>query len=452
MLLNKRTLTILFLIALCAFATAAALGADGLTLSDCVKKALNNSPEMGAASNAADEQKYRKKSSFGMYFPKVMLEMGFNYVKMWGYEDPMLPKGFMAPGIPPYDITLALMPHPDHLYSIKGTVAQPLSYLYTIYLANSIGDEAVELTKLKETLTAQATGMRTVQAFYQVKLAMTAKKIVDQTALQIEAHIKDANNYLEQGLITKGDVLKVEMQQSKVKQMSIEYENNVKMAKANLGTVIGLPAEKINLTEEDEPMAEAPCDLQQCISKGLDNRPELKMLKKQEIMLDKASKVAWMGLVPNIIAASTIQYQDDGSTTTNDYQFTLGLIISWDIWDWGQKYYTAKAEEAKSKGAQYDLKKGTDGISLQIEQAWRNLKVSSEKIEAAKAALTQAEENYRIEKENFAVQKTTSANLMDAESALVQAQMQLEINKFEYRMLWSALKLALGEFPVAGKF
>ncbi len=449
----KRKIALILIIMTAVLTSNTTRAEEGLSLKDCIRKALKHSYSIQAGKFELEGAQYTKKSAFGAYLPSITVEGKYIYMKQWDYEKPSFNLKDM--GMPmDKKIEMDFMPIPDQIYSFKVSAAQPLSYLYTVYLSNTLQENALEITKLKQSLTKMGVGMQVVMNYYGIKLAESGLKIAETAKEQIETHIKDAENFLRQGLITNGDLLKIKMQGSKVEQMLIEARMNVQLAKNRLAYTIGEKSSNLSISDlpEDE-LDPIPCNgLNECIDKGIRNRKELKILRKSIGIADTTTKIAWMSLIPNILAFAAYQYQNDGSDLTADQSWSIGVMLSWNIWDWGQNYYKAKAAGTKREKALMDYKKATEDAKLEIEQSYQKVLISKQKIETAKVALEQAKENYRIEKEKFAVQQTTSSNLMDAESALLQAEIGLEMARFEYRMNLAALRVSMGMFPVEGNF
>ena len=78
-------------------------------------------------------------------------------------------------------------------------------------------------------------------AYWTLYKANQLKTVVDENVNQIKAHLEDVNNMFNQGLATKNDVLKVQVQLGDVQIKQIDANNNVRLSMINLDNVMGLP-------------------------------------------------------------------------------------------------------------------------------------------------------------------------------------------------------------------
>ena len=85
-----------------------------------------------------------------------------------------------------------------------------------------------------------------------------------------------------------------------------------------------------------------------------------------------------------------------------------------------------------------------ENIQLEVYNNYLNLKKTSKKIELSELQVESAEENYRITKEKYYQQLATSTELIDAETALLNANISLITSKVEYKIGLSELNRSTG--------
>lgn len=429
-----------------------ALHAMDLSLPAAVDLALKNSPALDKAKAEHRAAVMDRKSVFGAFLPQVSVEGSIMGIKQSSIDPVTLPAGSFATTpimIPSDDVVMNLMPSPDHSYGFSATVTQQLNHLFTIYQGYAMAAKGAELRRLNIALQENAVALSTVSAYFGAKMALAAVDVADSSLKLLDAHVTDAENFFSQGLITKGELLKIQMQQSKVRQVLLEAKQQQQLALSNLRSLLGLKEDAVlKLTEEVENLPGAPGDMAKCVEASQDKRLELTMLRGQADIARRAETSAYLQLMPAFLATMNYQYSNDGSSMTADHTLAGGLVLSWNIWDWGQTYYKAKSAGAQAAAARAGVAEVEKGVRLQVEQAWRNLKVEAEKIETARVRVDQAEENHRIEQESFAVQQSTATTLMDAENELQQARMELLMAHYGYHVALAGLKTAMGNFPI----
>lgn len=336
-------------------------------------------------------------------------------------------------------------------FNVTLSATQPLSLLYTVYLASQIADDYASVMQLNIETSKRMVALAAINAFYGVKSAESSVNIALRAEEQLDAHLRDSTNFFDQGLITKGALLRVRMERSKAKQLTLQSRHQLDLLKATMAQLLGQRASDISLADNSgEPMPETPCAQKQCIASGLKKRPELIAARKNTQILRDNATIKYVDLIPQIFATGSYTYLDDGDGKTPAHSYNGGFMLTWNFWDWGQTYFQAKSASAKANAATMQFRKLNEDIALQIDESHRNLDVAREQIDLANVTLEQAEENYRIEKESYNVHQTTATELLDAQTALTQASMGLVMAEYQYRMSFAALLFQIGEFPLRG--
>jgi outer membrane protein TolC len=88
---------------------------------------------------------------------------------------------------------------------------------------------------------------------------LQSKKVVAQNLTTIDAQIKQAQRFFDQGLVTKNDVLRFQLQRSNIELNGIDLETNRRIINYNLNVLLGLPeGTQLNIaqiTEADRQVA-----------------------------------------------------------------------------------------------------------------------------------------------------------------------------------------------------
>ena len=109
------------------------------------------------------------------------------------------------------------------------------------------------------------------------------------------------------------------------------------------------------------------------------------------------------------------------------------------IFHWGESRKKVRKARFELRNAQLDLQKNTRLMSLEVEQAIRNVEDGYRMIQTAELALRQAEENMRVMRNRHAAQMAPLTDLLDAQSQWqqaasnrIEAQTQYRIYQTEY--------------------
>jgi len=150
--------------------------------------------------------------------------------------------------VPPFEVSLPILPtkfvvsqNYFNNYLIKIGLQQPL---FTGFKLESAADMAGFNMKAAE----QDMAMDRADLVYDIRAAYwnlyqarEFVKVVDESEAQIQAHLSDVKNMFDQGLMTRNEVLRAEVQLSNVRLARIDAGNAVEMAGVVLNSLLGLP-------------------------------------------------------------------------------------------------------------------------------------------------------------------------------------------------------------------
>jgi outer membrane protein TolC len=238
----------------------------------------------------------------------------------------------------------------------------------------------------------------------------------------------------------------------------LDAANSVEMAAVWLNNLIGAPLddpiEPAVTTGELEAgarkMSEEWSDLDGLVDKALGGRPELRAMglrvKAGEagVTLAKSGwypQVALTGNYYNLKPNPRLMPAKDKFTSTWD----IGISVSMDLWNWNatlRQTQQAKAQLAQILDGLGQLK---DAAAVEVRQNWLALKSAREKIGVAGDAVAQAEENLRVTNERFKEGVALNSDVLDAETALLQAKTSRTQAFVDHELAKARLAKAVGE-------
>src|ERR1700722_7450490 len=80
-----------------------------------------------------------------------------------------------------------------------------------------------------------------ISQFYNLYKVLQSKKVVDQNLATVDGQIKQAQRFFDQGIVTKNDVLRFQLQRANIELNGIDLETNRKIVNYNLCILLGLP-------------------------------------------------------------------------------------------------------------------------------------------------------------------------------------------------------------------
>lgn len=287
-------------------------------------------------------------------------------------------------------------------------------------------------------------------AYWNLYETREIKRVVDENVELMKAHLGDVENMMAQGLVTKNEMLKVQVQLSSGQLSQIDASNSVMLAMMTLNTLIGLPIDtEIDLTSAVQPQAMENLQLAEITQEAIAARADLKAAGMR-IHASEASVTATKGSwYPQVSLYGNYYYSRPNPRilpTKDEFKDTwdFGVNLSFDIWNWNTTKHQTDQAEATLTQSRETLEQLKDAIILEVNQSYLMLLQSKEKVSVAEAGVQQADENYRITKNKFTSGTATNTDLLDAEVSLLQAKVNHTSSLVDFELAQARIMKAVG--------
>ncbi|MGB8957875.1 MAG: TolC family protein [Candidatus Aminicenantales bacterium] len=422
-----------------------------LSLDEAIAVGLEASPALHASRMKAESSSARTRELSAGRLPSFKLGAGYTRLSE----------------VPPFEVTLPISPNPIVVsqnyfnnWNLRLSVQQPLFTGFRL----EAGTESARMLErsagfdLAKDRSEFVFAVKT--AYWGLARAREFESVVGETIRQVREHLKDVRAFFDQGLLTKDEVLRAELQLSTTELMAIDTRNAVEIARTSLNNLIGFPVDTdVELTSSAESLAsrapaaaetgEDAAAARSLLDAALTGRPELKSAEFRIKASEAGLKAARAGWYPQVSFAGNAYYirpnprlmpaQDRFYGT-----WDVGIAISFDLWNWGQT--RSQAEQAKAQLAQArDARKLLeDQAVLDVTQSRLALAQARDKIKVAGEAVGQADENLRMVTERFRQGVALNADVLDAEVFLLQAKMSRTQAAIDLVLAQARLEKALG--------
>lgn len=285
----------------------------------------------------------------------------------------------------------------------------------------------------------------TIAAYSNMYKAKAALNIVNENLRQSKQRVGDLNNLERNGLLARNDLLKAQLQQSNVELSLLDAENNWKITYINMNLMLGLPEETVLAPDENAFNAINDArTFEDWQTLALQNRTDLEALDYRRKAANAAIKAAKGEYYPSLAVTGGYIAADIPNfiTITNAVNAGVGLKYSpSSLWKTGSKVAQAKARYAQVVANQDMM---SDQVRLQTAQAYQNFLSSQKKIEVYQKAVEQANENYKIVKNKYDNSLATTTDLLDADVAQLQAQLNYAFSKADAVVAYKKLQQTAG--------
>ena len=288
------------------------------------------------------------------------------------------------------------------------------------------------------------------RAYWAMVTAGASVGVLEQALARMDAHLADARNRLEAGLVPPSDVLSSEAQRSRQQLLLIEARTLREVAGDDLRRLAGLPADaaiEVDLAlAPPPPPAPLPSVL---LGQARENRPERKAFESRIQSTDRMRRAAVAGRLPSFAFAGGYDYARPNPTIFPrapiwKTSWDLSVNMNWSLWDGGR----SKAEVAQAVANRHAVEEGLREFDSVLESDVRqqrlNLESALSAIPAAEDAVRSATEARRVVAERYAAGVATNTDALDAQFALMQSELDRTRAIANARLVAARLDRVLG--------
>lgn len=393
---------------------------NALTLQEAVKIALKNNLEVKSFENHYQQALYDVELKQIPFLPKA------NFTYDYNHYDRVKSNREKKEATLEASISYNLF---NGFQDVSNKKASQFLSQVSFYQLNALKQDIVLTTKKNY-----------IDVLYQQKRLKTFQSAY---ALFIKQY-EDAKNRFDQGLLSKNDLLQIDVNRSTAQQNVVRAKADVLIAKERLNNTLGLEQSHV---DQIKPLSnhfnETLYD-----KKALKNRSELQALKMQLKALYENRKANKNSVLPTIdTSVSHQQFYEDPSFSRLDGNITdqnlITLNVSWKLHrgfttQVQDKIYLSEISRIKLQLHQLKL-----DINLQYVQAKTDLDVAQSNYQTAILALKQAQENYSIVNNRFKEGIDSSTDLIDANYLLTLAKQNHSKAYFDQYIADASLKRVL---------
>ncbi len=412
-----------------------------LTLNESLNIGLGESKDIKIAQSILNQSNYEVAEYGGYLLPKVSFAASYTRLS----------------NIDPFKISVPFSPIPIKIqdaildnYNFKLSLKQPLFTGFKLSSLKNAATDKFNANKYELSIEKNKTALNIITAYYNYYKAIKLLKVAEDNVTKLKEHYNNTKVFVDNGLATINDLLKIEVQYNNAELNKINFINNKEIAKANFNKAINLNLNANTEIDTTEINIEEPkIDYEKDLAYALSERAELKSIEYKINAADNYVTAATSNFYPSIYLIGNYYYNRPNQRLMplkDEFKdsWDLSLSLTWDIWDWGIN--SALAEQSKEAKNQTILKQNILKENITQEVYSNYLKVISEytKIKVAKFALISAQENFRISEEKYLQQLLTSTDLLDAETNLTEAKINLVNTLVDYQLALTAYKKSLG--------
>ena len=380
-----------------------------LSLQDAVAQALSSSSRIRAAAADRAAQAEKRRGSWSDVGPR--LSATYNEAH---YKEPETAQFGPA----------SILTRPEVARTGSLMVAQPLTSLWGLVEKARYEGVQLEMKDASLKITRGDVGYAAAEAWLSAYNIQRQVEIAEASVAAAESQRKDGASLERAGRMNRGDLLKLDLAVSQAKSGLAQARAARQITFGTLKEATGVPLDQTLTLDDALPNVSTPAPEEAAaIREALGKRQEIQQAKNGVETASFAKELAYTNFTPTISAFWKWDHTYGelsalaGDRDTKYY----GLQASWDIWNNGSHVFAVR-EAAENVVKAEEMAKGVDqNIRLDVLQSVANLKAAQETLALAQAAVSQAEEAYRIEQARFKTGSRSATDLILAETSQTSA-------------------------------
>lgn len=376
------------------------------TIDECKQMAMENNRKIKSSTMEISVSEHAQKEAFTNYFPSLSATgLGFKA------KDP-----FVSMNMDGTPVTFL-----DDGLTGSIMLSQPVFVGGKIVYGNKLSKLALNVSRQQLRLSENEV-MLHVENLYWELISLYEKvntiNILDELLTSLYADVEIS---FKAGLITRNDLLEVKLKQNSLKSNKIDLENGIKLCKMSLCQLIGIDItgyEDFDIAKKSIEKVDNPELYYIDHFEAMENRAEKKLLEDNVKIAKYQTKMKRADYLPSVaVGAAYFKHNFMDKWEGNSAAF---ISVSIPITDWWKGSHAIKQQKIKKQIAvnnkidtQEQLLIQMQNIRNELDKAYRQLLIEEESIE-------QANENLRINKDNYKAGIINMSDLLNAQSILQQ--------------------------------
>ncbi|MDD6473140.1 MAG: TolC family protein [Bacteroidales bacterium] len=407
-----KSLHFLFFILLTAIPAAQA---QTYTLEQCKQMAIENNRDLQKAKLDISMAKEDKASAFTKYFPSISAtSMGFTGAHHLVRGTVNMPQMGIT------DMPLSLV---KNGVITEISAMQPIFAGGQIVTGNKLASIQQEVARLQYNMTEKDVLQNVTEYYWQVVSLRANLRTLNAALAQLQEVRRLTADYVNAGVTTRNDLLRVELKQQEVESQRLTVENGLQLTLLVLGQLVGAESGSFEVADNLDTNPASPDNYFIAPDVAVLGRDEMALTQKAVDAQRLQTRMEVGKNLPtlSIGAAGMHQYlMKEGKTNLIGMASLSIPISSW----WGGSHAIRKAKMARMQ-ADYTRLDTQEKLVIDIQSAWNNLNEAYKQIGIARKSVESSDEDLRIEADSYRSGTHDLTDLLDAVTINTQCQSRL---------------------------
>lgn len=246
-------------------------------------------------------------------------------------------------------------------------------------------------------------------------------RVATEEVTRYEAHKKDTEARYNAGVITRNEVLQSDVILADSRQRLLTAENVRSLRESKINSLLLKP---LNDTVKPEELKASPATgltLEEAWSSAETTNSRLKEMDAMISAKGESVRATQAEYLPTFYVSGGYEYAENKYMVHQD-NWSAIAGVSLNLFSGGASSSKTGIARAELRSLKLSREKLLDGLRLEVKSAYLDLQSTTQKIDVAKAAVAQAEENLRLQRLRFKEGVGTTTEVLDAVTLLTTAE------------------------------
>ncbi|TGN30144.1 TolC family protein [Empedobacter tilapiae] len=388
-------------------ATFAHAQETNVSLQEVIQQSLQNNKSVKVAEAAKNTSEYKVQSAKNNRLPDISLSGQYMHLFTTTNVDIKLPMQSSGGG---------MGVEPNQLLLGQASASVPIFAGFKIKNAIKSSELMVDLSNLQIEATKENVVWQTINLYFGLYKTQRSIDVLNENLVRANQRVKDFQNFLDNGIIARNDLLRAKLQASNVQVAIDEAETQYKNINYRLNLLTGQDESKIVHVDNVETLKTINQNSQDYV-----NRTDVKSYDVKNQIADSQIKIAKAAYYPQLAVSAGYVAMDIDKVASVTNATNVGVGLKYDL----SSLYKNKAEVeiAKAQKLENEMQKETtiDKAKVEMNEAFQKYDLAKKKNNVYKEAVEQANENYRIVKDKNDNGLADTNDLLEADVQQLQA-------------------------------
>ena len=403
-----------------------------MSLREAVEIAISKSNDAVLANSKIENSKLEVQIAKNNLYPNLRLSGQYLQLSSANLEG-----GLLGSGNPNSD-----RPNVNSLLLGQANLTMPLFQGFRIKNNIEISQEFLKSQSYTTAHIKEQIALRVTEMFAKLYQSNQTIQLFEENLKVSKQREKDFSNLVENGLLAKNDLLKVQLQSSNIQLALENASKNLNIVNFQLVNMLQLPENTIiDIDIESIKVETAKSQLQNFEG----SRNDLEALNFQQKVSETNVKLAKSSYYPSVNLVGGYIALDLKNALQVTNAVNVGLGISYDVASIFKNDKNVKLAENKANQTKQSFKILSEKIKEEQFEADENYKLSVKQNKVYAEAITQSAENFRIIKDKYNNGLSNTNDLLEADAQQLNAKINLALSQADLALRYYQNQFAAGK-------